>query len=378
MWYDIGMEAGIMNILDRGYVQDCIRSVSERAFTNTFVNYEKMFYSTKIEVVSLDVINTLSAYCQDIYDVSDEIRLFKFIISKKEKMLAKFYLLVIDNYFGVKINITFLFKDIGNVLIDAKYDEKYKMYENVYQNNIRHNFSSSKNKTSIVCCDNNKQYIILDKMSSGFYLDSYAIQKGSLVIRLNFDDFFHITYQMKYDMNRKSSSYIPSVEEPMNIMSAIQSNRCSWIGTELDLIKTLFTEEELEEYFAPLVTYKDCHVRRRRISFFNTESTNLEITNPSLDANDIDMFHEYAQQNIFGNCFSQFENNKTFTKYEYNDGVVFKRGNVEEYFIKTKFGYIRCRQGFEWNDAYLDVVKSLKESHTKKMFVIEKLCGRKM
>lgn len=367
-----------MKFLDRGFVQDCIRSVSERAFTNTFVNYEKMYYNTSIKVVSLDVINTLTTYCRDIYDISDEIRLFKLTLSKKGKSLAMFYLLVIDNYFGVKVNVAFPFSDIGKVLVDAKYDEKYKMYENVYQNNIRYNFSSSKNKTSIVCCDNNKQYIFLDKMSNGFYLDSYAIQKGSLVIRLNFDDFFHITYQMKYDMNRKSSSYIPSVEEPMNIMSAIESNRCSWSGTELDLIKTLFTEEELEEYFAPLVTYKDCHVRRRRIKFFNTESTNLEITNPSLDAKDIDMFYEYARQNLFGNCFSQFENNKTFMKYEYDYGVVFKRGNIEEYFIKTKFGYIRCRQGFEWNSSYLDVVKSLKETHTKKMLVVEKLCGREI
>ena len=372
------MEVSTMNFLDRGFVQDCIRSVSERAFTNTFVNYEKMFYSTNIKVVPLDVINTLSVYCRDIYDISDEIRLFKLTLSKKKKTLATFCLLVIDNYFGVKVNVAFPFSDIGNVLVDAKYDEKYKAYENVYQNNIRHNFVSSKNKTSIVCCDNNKQYIFLDKMSNGFYLDSYAIQKGSLVIRLVFEEFYFIIYQMRHNMTCKSPSYIPSVEESSDIMSVIKYSRNSWSDSELNLIKALFTEEELEEHFAPLVTYKDCHVRRRRISFFNIESTNLEITNPSLDANDIDMFHEYAQQNIFGNCFSQFENNKTFTKYEYNDGVVFKRGNVEEYFIKTKFGYIRCRQGFEWNDAYLDVVKSLKESHTKKMFVIEKLCGREM
>lgn len=378
MWYDIGMEVGIMNILDRGYVQDCIRSVSERAFTNTFVNYEKMFYSTKIEVVSLDVINTLSAYCQDIYDVSDEIRLFKFIISKKKKTLATFCLLVIDNYFGVKVNVAFPFSDIGNVLVDAKYDEKYKIYENVYQNNIRHNFVSSKNKTSIVCCDNNKQYIFLDKMSNGFYLDSYAIQKGSLVIRLVFEEFYFIIYQMRHYMNSKSPSYIPSVEESSDIMSVIKYSRNSWSDSELNLIKALFTEEELEEHFAPLVAYKDGYVRRRRIRFSNSGSTNLEIKNPSLDENDIDMFHEYAQQNLFGNCFSQFENNKTFTKYEYDDGVVFKRGNIEEYFIKTKFGYIRCRQSFEWNDTYLDMVKSLKESHTKKMFVMEKLCGREM
>ena len=367
-----------MNFLDRGFVQDCIRSVSERAFTNTFVNYEKTYYSTNIKVVPLDVINTLTTYCQDVFDISDEIRLFKLTISKKKKMLAMFYLLVIDNYFGVKVNVAFPFSDIGNVLVDAKYDEKYKAYENVYQNNIRHNFVSSKNKTSIVCCDNNKQYIFLDKMSNGFYLDSYAIQKGSLVIRLVFEEFYFIIYQMRHYMNSKSPSYIPSVEESSDIMSVIKYSRNSWSDSELNLIKALFTEEELEEHFAPLVAYKDGYVRRRRISFFNTESTNLEITNQSLDANDIDMFHEYAQQNLFSNCFSQFENNKTFTKYEYDDGIVFKRGNVEEYFIKTKFGYIRCRQGFEWNDAYLDVVKSLKESHTKKMFVIEKLCGREM
>ena len=77
-----------------------------------------------------------------------------------------FYLLVIDNYFGAKVNVAFPFSDIGKVLVDVKYDEKYKMYENVYQNNIRYNFASSKNKTSIVCCDNNKQYIFLDKMSN--------------------------------------------------------------------------------------------------------------------------------------------------------------------------------------------------------------------
>ena len=359
-----------MNFLDRGFVQDCIRSVSERAFTNTFVNYEKTYYSTNIKVVPLDVINTLSVYCRDIYDISDE------ILSKKKKTLATFCLLVIDNYFGVKVNVTFPFKDIGNILFDAKYDEKYKAYENVYQNNIRHNFASSKNKTSIVCCDNNKQYIFLDKMSNGFYLDSYAIQKGSLIIRLNFDEFYFITYNMQYTMSRQSPSYIPSVEESSDIMSAIKFSLYSWGVRELDLIKNLFTEEELKEYFAPLVTYKDNYVRRRRIRFSNSGSTNLEIKTPSLDANDIDMFYEYARQNLFGNCFSQFENNKTFTKYEYDDGVVFKRGNIEEYFIKTKFGYIRCRQWFEWNDAYLDVVKSLKESHTKKMLVMEKLCGR--
>lgn len=369
------MEVSTMNFLDRGFVQDCIRSVSERAFTNTFVNYEKTYYSTNIKVVPLDVINTLTTYCQDVFDISDEIRLFKLTISKKKKMLAMFYLLVIDNYFGAKVNVAFHFSDIGNILSDAKYDEKYKAYENVYQNNIRHNFVSSKNKTSIVCCDNNKQYIFLDKISNGFYLDSYAIQKGSLVIRLVFEEFYFIIYQMRHYMNSKSPSYIPSVEESSDIMSVIKYSRNSWSDSELNLIKALFTEEELEEYFAPLVTYKDCHVRRRIIKFSNSWSTNLEITNPSLDAKDIDMFYEYARQNLFCNCFSQFENNKTFTKYEYNDGVVFKRGNVEEYFIKTKFGYIRCRQGFEWNDAYLDVVKSLKESHTKKMLVVEKLCG---
>ena len=293
-------------------------------------------------------------------------------------MLAMFYLLVIDNYFGAKVNVAFPFSDIGNILSDAKYDEKYKAYENVYQNNIRHNFVSSKNKTSIVCCDNNKQYIFLDKMSNGFYLDSYAIQKGSLVIRLVFEEFYFIIYQMRHYMNSKSPSYIPSVEESSDIMSVIKYSSNSWSDSELNLIKALFTEEELEEYFAPLITYKDGYVRRRRIRFSNSGSANLEIKNPSLDESDIDMFNEYAQQNLFSNCFSQFENNKTFTKYEYNDGVVFKRGNVEEYFIKTKFGYIRCRQGFEWNDAYLDVVKSLKESHTKKMLVVAKLCGREM
>ena len=372
------MEVGIMNFLDRGFVQDCIRSVSERAFTNTFVNYEKTYYSTNIKVVPLDVINTLTTYCQDVFDISDEIRLFKLTISKKKKMLAMFYLLVIDNYFGAKVNVAFPFSDIGKVLVDAKYDEKYKAYENVYQNNIRHNFVSSKNKTSIVCCDNNKQYIFLDKMSNGFYLDSYAIQKGSLVIRLVFEEFYFIIYQMRHYMNSKSPSYIPSVEESSDIMSVIKYSRNSWSDSELNLIKALFTEEELEEHFAPLVTYKDNYVRRKRIKFSNTESTNLEITNPSLDENDIDMFHEYAQQNLFGNCFSQFENNKTFMKYEYDYGIVFKRGNVEEYFIETKFGYIRCRQGFEWNDAYLNVVKSLKESHTKKMFIVARLCGREM
>ena len=365
-----------MNFLDRGFVQDCIRSVSERAFTNTFVNYEKTYYSTNIKVVPLDVINTLSVYCRDIYDISDEIRLFKLTLSKKKKTLATFCLLVIDNYFGVKVNVTFPFSDIGKVLVDAKYDEKYKAYENVYQNNIRYNFSSSKNKMSIVCCNNNKQYIFLDKMSNGFYLDSYAIQKGSLVIRLCFEDFYFIIYQMRHNMSCKSPSYIPSVEESWDVMSAIKYSRNSWGVSELNLIKNLFTEEELEEYFSPLVTYKDNYVRRKRIKFSNSGSTNLEITTSSLEARDIDIFHEYARQNLFSNCFSQFENNKTFTKYEYNDGVVFKRGNMEEYFIETKFGYIRCRQSFEWNDAYLDVVKSLKESHTKKMLVMEKLCGR--
>lgn len=372
------MEVSTMNFLDRGFVQDCIRSVSERAFTNTFVNYEKTYYSTNIKVVPLDVINTLTTYCQDVFDISDEIRLFKLTISKKKKMLAMFYLLVIDNYFGAKVNVAFPFSDIGKVLVDAKYDEKYKAYENVYQNNIRYNFSSSKNKTSIVCCDNNKQYIFLDKMSNGFYLDSYAIQKGSLVIRLDFEEFYFIIYQMRHYMNSKSPSYIPSVEESSDIMSVIKYSRNSWSDSELNLIKALFTEEELEEHFAPLVAYKDGHVRRRRIKFSNTESTNLEIKNPSLDESDINMFNEYAQQNLFSNCFSQFENNKTFTKYEYDDGIVFKRGNVEEYFIETKFGYIRCRQGFEWKGSYLDVVKSLKESHTKKIFIMAKLCGRKM
>lgn len=367
-----------MNFLDRGFVQDCIRSVSERAFTNTFVNYEKTYYSTNIKVVPLDVINTLSVYCRDIYDISDEIRLFKLTLSKKKKTLATFCLLVIDNYFGVKVNVAFPFKDIGNILFDSKYDEKYKMYENVYQNNIRYNFSSSKNKTSIVCCDNNKQYIFLDKMNNGFYLDSYAIQKGSLVIRLDFNDFYFIIYQMQHNMSCKSLSYIPSVEESFDIMSVIKYSRNSWSDSESNLIKALFTEKELEEYFAPLVAYKDGYVRRRRIRFSNSSSTNLEIKNPSLDENDIDMFNEYAQQNLFSNCFSQFENNKTFTKYEYDDGIVFKRGNMEEYFIETKFGYIRCRQGFEWNGSYLDVVKSLKETHTKKMLVVEKLCGREI
>ena len=367
-----------MNFLDRGFVQDCIRSVSERAFTNTFVNCEKTYYSTKIKVVSLDVINTLTTYCQDIYDISDEIRLFKLTISKKKETLAMFYLLVIDNYFGVKVNVAFPFSDIRNVLVDAKYDEKYKAYENVYQNNIRYNFSSSKNKTSIVCCDNNKQYIFLDKMSNGFYLDSYAIQKGSLVIRLGFEDFYFIIYQMRHNMTCKSPSYIPSVEESWGIMSAIKYSRNSWGDSESNLIKALFTEKELKEYFAPLITYKDGYVRRRRIRFSNSGSANLEIKNPSLDESDIDMFNEYAQQNLFSNCFSQFENNKTFMKYEYDDGVVFKRGNIEEYFIKTKFGYIRCRQSFEWNDTYLDMVKSLKESHTKKMFIVAKLCGREI
>ena len=215
-------------------------------------------------------------------------------------------------------------------------------------------------------------------MSNGFYLDSYAIQKGSLVIRLDFEEFYFIIYQMRHHMTCKSPSYIPSVEESWDIMSAIKYSRNSWSDSELNLIKALFTEEELEEYFAPLVTYKDNYVRRKRIKFSNSWSTNLEITNPSLDAKDIDMFYEYARQNLFGNCFSQFENNKTFMKYEYDYGVVFKRGNIEEYFIKTKFGYIRCRQGFEWNSSYLDVVKSLKETHTKKMLVVEKLCGREI
>ena len=372
------MEVSTMNFLDRGFVQDCIRSVSKRAFTNTFVNYEKTYYSTNIKVVPLDVINTLSVYCRDIYDISDEIRLFKLTLSKKGKSLAMFYLLVIDNYFGVKVNVAFPFSDIGKVLVDAKYDEKYKIYENVYQNNIRYNFSSSKNKMSIVCCDNNKQYIFLDKMSNGFYLDSYAIQKGSLVIRLDFEEFYFIIYQMQHNMTCKSPSYIPSVEESWDIMSAIKYSRNPWSDSELNSIKALFTEEELEEYFAPLVTYKDNYVRRKRIKFSNSGSTNLEIKNTSLDVKDIDMFYEYARQNLFGNCFSQFENNKTFMKYEYDYGVVFKRGNIEEYFIKTKFGYIRCRQSFEWNDTYLDMVKSLKESHTKKMFIVAKLCGGEM
>lgn len=66
------MEVSTMNFLDRGFVQDCIRSVSERAFTNTFVNYEKTYYSTNIKVVPLDVINTLTTYCQDVFDISDE------------------------------------------------------------------------------------------------------------------------------------------------------------------------------------------------------------------------------------------------------------------------------------------------------------------
>lgn len=146
-----------------------------------------------------------------------------------------------------------------------------------------------------------------------------------------------------------------------------------------DVLQYFISEEDKEELISDIIKCVGGNVRRRRMVYTSCYPLdNFTIFNDGMTRERDMLFREYVKQNCNVNIFDEYNNNDSFTRYDYDGGVVFKRDEEEELFFETEFGYMRY---IEFNQVFrecdcIDKVYSIKNEHKKKMALRQKLSGR--
>lgn len=344
------------------------------------VRHEKNYYGYNIKITKLNALNTLNGI-YNIVDINNNIEIHDVSVTKGAEVFENHMMLILHPFFGIKAVIEKMDKiDFTSNIFDTTVDNRFDGCES--EEGKIYTFDKNGNRICVIRYQDNYMYIVLNKLNNGFYRDSYYIRKGNLLISVSHSDFMNIVNAIRRSTFLCKNDTAFMKEYIDMVYTFVQYIRYDGYGMRdefKDVLQYFISEEDKEELISDIIKCVGGNVRRRRMVYTSCYPLdNFTIFNDGMTRERDMLFREYVKQNCNVNIFDEYNNNDSFTRYDYDGGVVFKRDNEEELFFETEFGYMRY---IEFNQVFrecdcIDKVYSIKNEHKNKMALRQKLCGR--
>lgn len=343
--------------------------------------HETTHYGYNVSIRKMNILDVLQGV-YNIIDMKKNIEFHSVSVTKGLKTYEDYMMAMIHPFFGIKVVIEKMDTNsftsrIFDMTVDSRFDgcecsEEGKIYT----------FNKNENRICAIRYQDNYMYIVLNKLNNGFYRDNYYIRKKNLLIHVSHQDFLNVLNSIRISifLCKNDSAFL---KEPIDMVyTFVQYIRYDGYGMRdefKDVLQYFISEEDKEELISDIIKCVGGNVRRRRMVYTSCYPLdNFTIFNDGMTRERDMLFREYVKQNCNVNIFDEYNNNDSFTRYDYDGGVVFKRDDEEELFFETEFGYMRY---IEFNQVFrecdcIDKVYSIKNEHKNKMALRQKLCGR--
>ena len=344
------------------------------------VRHEKNYYGYNIKITKLNALNTLNGI-YNIVDINNNIEIHDVSVTKGAEVFENHMMLILHPFFGIKAVIEKMDKiDFTSKIFDTTVDTRFDGCES--EEGKIYTFDKNGNRICVIRYQDNYMYIVLNKLNNGFYRDSYYIRKGNLLISVSHSDFMNIVNAIRRSTFLCKNDTAFMKEYIDMVYTFVQYIRYDGYGMRdefKDVLQYFISDEDKKELISDIIKCVGGNVRRRRMVYTSCYPLdNFTIFNDGMTRERDMLFREYVKQNCNVNIFDEYNNNDSFTRYDYDGGVVFKRDDEEELFFETEFGYMRY---IEFNQVFrecdcIDKVYSIKNEHKNKMALRQKLCGR--